>query len=145
MTTEEPQVVDKDEKSTGTLNRKNSLLLTLAGIVSLVYFGLLSILLLAGMIKSGWIAGVMNHYMAPHQYTGSGTMFFFGSGCILHLLAFAGTVLLLRGRKAGYYMLATACLVIASIQLFNPSTAVSSTALYIFFILIFGFFFRRLS
>jgi hypothetical protein len=118
--------------------------LTALCLFSFVYFGLLTLLLFLGLFNSGWITGVMNQYLETAGYTKMQTIIVFGAGFLLHGLGFTGILLIWNLRKTGYYLLGLSCLVIAAYQLLNPMTAITSTAAYIIFILLFGIFFNSL-
>jgi hypothetical protein len=119
-------------------------LLSMLCMGSFVYFFLMSLLLFAGLFYSGWITRVTNQYISPENYTKAHTLLIFGAGFFLHGLAFAGIILIWNLRRAGYYFLGLSCLIISTYQLINPSAAISSTAIYIILILLFGIFYNRM-
>jgi hypothetical protein len=119
-------------------------ILTILCLIAFVYFFLLSALFFAGLLYSGWVTAVMNQYLPTDGYTQTQMMLIFGSGFLLHGFGIAGIVLIWRLRTIGYYFLGISCLIIAGYQLSNPDTAVSSTAIYIVFIFLFGLFYKRL-
>jgi hypothetical protein len=132
------------EQAAPAARQNRPVLLTVLCLGSLVFFGLLTALFLAGVIWNEKIAAVTARYHLSGPGSIPGTFGFFLTAFLLHTLAFAGIILIFRLRKAGYYLLGTACLAIAGYQLFNPSGTVVSTVIYILFILSFGIFFRRL-
>jgi hypothetical protein len=126
------------------VKRNRPVILTMLCLASLVFFGFLSALFLAGVIWNDKISAVMAQYQMAGKGSFSGNLLFFLTGFFLHGLAFTAIVMILWLRKAGYYLLGTACLAIAGYQMYNPSGTVASTVIYILFILSFGVFFRRL-
>jgi hypothetical protein len=118
--------------------------LTALCLISFVYFAILSLFCLAGLFYSGWITRVTLQYLPMEEYTKTHTLLVSGAGFFLHGLAFTGVLLIWKLRKTGYYMLGLSCLIIAAIQLLIPSTAITSTAIYVIFLLLFGIFFRRM-
>jgi hypothetical protein len=142
MTTEEdPRPVTEKEP---VARRSRSFLLSVLCLFSFAAFGLLSLLFLAGLFNAGWITEVMNQYLPEKGQSRGQTLLFFLAGSGLHGAALAGSILIWRLRRAGYYLLGLSCLLIAAYQLFNPATAVSSTALYIAALFLFGLFYHRL-
>jgi hypothetical protein len=123
---------------------RRPLLLSVLCLISFVYFALLSLICLAGLLYSGWITRVTMQYLPTEEFTKAQILLFFGAGFALHGLAFAGGFLIWKLRKTGFYMLGISCLIIAAIQLLIPFTAIASTALYVIFLFLFGFFYRRM-
>ena len=120
------------------------LLLTILCLASFAFFAILTLIFLAGLFNSGWIMRVTNLYLPAENYSRTQVILVFGSGFLLHALAFTGTLLIWNLRKAGYYFLAVSCLIIAAYQLLIPLTAITSTAIYVFWILVFGIFYNRM-
>ena len=121
------------------------ILLTLLCLISFVYFAVLILICFAGLFYSGWITTVTNQYISTENYSKTQILLLFGAGCLLHGLAFTGILLMWIRRKTGYYYLGFACLAIATYQLFNPFTAVTSTAIYILLLFLFGIFYMSLN
>jgi hypothetical protein len=120
------------------------LLMTLLCLISFVYFSVLSLLFIAGLFYSGWIARVTMQYMPAGENTKTQILLFFCAGFLLHGLAFAGVLLIWNLRKTGYYLLGISCLIIAAYQLLVPFSAITSTAVYVVFLFLFGIFFWRM-
>ena len=139
-----PEETDSKEISGTKQAIPRPVFLTVLCLISLVYFALLSLFFIAGLSNATWITGVMNQYLPAVDYTKTQTLLFFGTGLFLHGLAVTGVLLIWNLRKTGYYFLGISCLITAIYQLINPLAAITSTAIYIAFILLFGFFFRRL-
>jgi hypothetical protein len=120
------------------------LLLSLLCVCCFVYFFVLTILFILGIFNTGWITHVMNQYLSTDGQTNLQTGLILGSGFVLHGVAFAGIWLIWKLRKTGYYFLGVSCLIICAIQLLLPSTAITSTAVYIVITFLFGLFYNRL-
>ncbi len=118
--------------------------LTLVCLFSFVFFAIMSLLFFAGIFWSKWITSVTNQYAPPGLYALSTIRLIFTGGFLLHALALTGSILMWNLRKAGYYLVALSCILIASFQLIQPQIAVTTTAVYILLLLMFGIFFRRL-
>ena len=136
--------INQDEAGTKTQVRPRPFILTIICLVSFVYFSLISLLFLIGLFNAGWITSVTNQYMVKGNYTKAQVLLVFGAGFLLHAFAFTGIMLIWNLRKAGYYFLGLSCLIIAAYQLLNPMVAITSTAIYVFIILIFGVFYNRM-
>ncbi len=113
-------------------------------IFSFVYFLLLFILFLIALFVSGWIAEVTLSYLPEEELTKSQVIFLLFSASILHGTAFIGILGIWKLKRWGYFLLGIPCLIIASYQLFQPQIAITSTGIYIFLIVLFGLFFRKL-
>jgi uncharacterized membrane protein HdeD (DUF308 family) len=134
-----------EEVSKTTVVKSRPFLLSVLSVFSLVYFGILALLFLAGLFKTALITRVMNQYLPTGEYTTGQVTLIFGSAFILHGLAFAGILMMWRLSKKGYYILGIACLIIGALQLMNPASAVSATAIYIAITFLFGLFYTRLN
>ncbi len=132
----EPEVIE--------LTKPRPVLLTVLCLISFVFFSVFSLLFIAGLFYSGWIARVTMQYMPAGEFTKTQIQFFFCAGFLLHGLAFAGVLMIWNLRKAGYYLLGISCLIVAAYQLLLPFSAIASTAVYVIFLFLFGIFFRRL-
>jgi len=119
-------------------------LMTVLCLFSFVFFAIMAVLFFAGIFWSDWITSVTNQYAPPGLYALSTIRLIFTGGFLLHALAFTGSILLWNMRKGGYYLLAISCILIASFQLIQPQIAVTTTAVYILLLLMFGIFFRWL-
>jgi hypothetical protein len=109
-----------------------------------MYFALLALLFILATFYSGWITEVTNKYVPAEAVTKVQVLLIFFTGALLHLVAFAGLVLLWNMRRTGYYLMGIPCLAVACYHLFQPGLSISTAIIYILFIIIFGFFFRRL-
>ena len=118
--------------------------LTILCLFSFVFFGILSIILFLGVFWSGWITQVTNQYDPPENFTKNQILIYLLAGFLLHALSFAGTILIWKLKRSGYYLLGFSCLVMATIQTYQPEVSISTTGVYIILILLFGIFFRRL-
>ncbi|MEI7500966.1 MAG: hypothetical protein WCK84_11020 [Bacteroidota bacterium] len=118
--------------------------LTILCLFSYVFFSILSILFFIGIFWSGWVTNVINQYSPSEIYSKTQIMLIFIAGFLIHLLAFTGSILIWNLRKTGFYLLSLSCLIVAIFQSFQPQIEVTTTAIYILFLPLFGIFFRRL-
>ena len=120
------------------------LLLSLLCLFSVIYFGLVSLMFLFGTIYSRFITEVINLYIPEGFHHPWMVRFFFLTGFFLHGLGIFGTLMVRKLRKTGYFLFTAACITIAVIQLLLPEIKVTTTAIYILFIIFFGLFYRLL-
>ncbi len=113
-------------------------------IFSFVYFLLLFLFFLTALFFSGWIAEVTLSYLSEEELTKSQVIVLLLSASLLHGTALVGTLLIWKLKRWGYYLLGIPCLIMASYQLFQPQIAITTTGIYIFLIVLFGLFFRKL-
>ncbi len=125
--------------------RKRPLILTALSLFSFVYFGILSVFLLLSVFYSGWITRLLNAYNPQSQKSGFLVSLAFVLLFLLHAACFAGTVMVFRMKKAGYYLYGIAALILSCYQLFQPKVPVYSTAIPVLLLVFFGLFFKRLS
>ncbi|MCX6247772.1 MAG: hypothetical protein NTW10_08575 [Bacteroidetes bacterium] len=142
--TEETEETKQSEPGNTKPVKPRPVLLTALCLFSFVYFGLLALLFLPGIFYSGAITGVIDKYLPTGLYSNTEIRMVFAAGFLLHALGLAGSIVMWNLRKTGYYLLAGACIIVASMQTFRPDISVTSTAVYIIFILLFGVFFKRL-
>ncbi len=136
------------EKSTGTESPSTAgsrpVLLSIFCLFGFVYFFLLSGILVLALFYSGWITEVTNKYAPVRVVTANQLLLIFLSGALLHMVAFAGLVMIWKLKRLGYYFLGAPCLLISSYFLLLPGVSPTTVIVYILFIFIFGFYFRRL-
>ncbi|MEI7724900.1 MAG: hypothetical protein WCK09_07330 [Bacteroidota bacterium] len=123
--------------------KSRPVILTMLCLFSFVYLFLLTALFLAGLFNAGWITKVTNQYLASADFTKAQTTLIFGAGFLLHGLAFTGVLFIWNLRKKGYYLFTVVCLMIALLQTLLPDISVTTTAVYIIMIIIYGIFFTR--
>ncbi|MEI7663383.1 MAG: hypothetical protein WCK34_14340 [Bacteroidota bacterium] len=111
---------------------------------SFIYFSLISALFFLTLFFSGTIVRVRHLYIPDDQNNPGTLLFLFLAGFLLHSAAFAGTVFIWHGKKAGYWLLVFPSLVAGLWQLFQPQTAIGTTAVYFILVLLFSLFFKRL-
>jgi hypothetical protein len=139
----EPEIIPFNPPITGPV-KSRPVFLTILCLFSYIFFSVLTILFCLGIFWSEWVTRVINQYSHPEIYTKTQILILFFAGFLLHLLAFIGSVLIWNLRKTGYYLLGLSCLIVATLQSFQPQIAVTTTAVYILLLLLFGIFFRRL-
>ncbi len=120
------------------------ILLSLLCVFSFVFSAIVSILFLVSVFYSGRLTSVINQYMPDDNQSGMKVFLICFGGFALHAVSFAGTFLIWRLKKTGYYLLSSSSLLIAGYQLFHPKISTSVTLIYIVSILLFGLFFRKL-
>jgi hypothetical protein len=118
--------------------------LTILCLFSFVYFSVFSFLFFMGSFWSGWVTQVTNQYSPSEIYSKNQILFTFLAGFILHLTALTGIVLIWNLKRPGYYLTGLSCLIIAFYQSIQPQIAVTTTVTYIFFLISFGLFYKRL-
>ena len=120
------------------------MLLTALCLFSFTFFGLISLLLLVGLLWSGSFLTLINTYVTGEPVSFGGV---FSSLLAMFLLtgaAFAGTVMMWRLKRTGYFVFGIPVLAICSYQLFRPEVNVFSTALLISLLFLFGIFYKKL-
>lgn len=118
--------------------------LTLICLSAFVFFGILTLIFLGGLVFSQRINHIAGQYLPDESLGGFSAGAWFTAFLLIHLLALTGSILIWYLRKSGYYIVTGACLAISAVQLFNPGFSWAATYVYIFFIFGFGFFYRRL-
>jgi cation transport ATPase len=120
-------------------------LLTFLCIFSLVFYGLTSVLLFILMFFTGWIAesDFRNRFLPDWVDSKQMIILVFAVASVLHLFSLIGTVKMWNRRKSGYLMFSISTLAIALFQLFTDRISIFTTAVYILFILLFGYYYRR--
>ena len=125
-------------------SKSRPVVLSILCLFGFVYFTLLSLLFILAIFYSGWITEVTNKYMPAEAVTRSRVLLVFITGALLHAVAFAGLILIWNRRKMGYFLLGIPCFAIAAWHLFQSQISISSTLVYIIFIIVFGLYYRRL-
>jgi hypothetical protein len=136
------------ERSTGAAapssTGKRPVLLSLLCLTGFVYFLVLSVLLVIAVFYSGWISEVTNKYAPVRLVSPSKLLLIFLGAALLHMVSFAGLVLIWKLKKTGYYLLSIPCFLIACYFLLLPEVSPSTVIIYILFIFAYGFYYRRL-
>lgn len=130
-------------KKSGPVNSR-PVILTLICLFCYVFFSLLALFFLAGIIWTDWVITVTNQYAPSELFSATRIRFYFIAGFLLHLLALTGSILIWRLKKTGYFLLGLSCLAIASIQSLVPQITITTTAAYILLLVLLGIFYRRL-
>ncbi|HNY02566.1 MAG TPA: hypothetical protein PKG48_08265 [Bacteroidales bacterium] len=120
------------------------LLLTLVCLFSFIFFGVITLLFLVATLRSGSIAALVVRYLPGSGHSPAQVLMLLAAATIAHATGIAGTVLVWRMKKPGYYLLSIASLLIASAQLLLPGIALGGTVVYIVIVILFGLFFRYL-
>lgn len=123
--------------------RPRPVLLTVLSLFAFVYFGVFTLLFLAGFFMSDTLTEITNQYAGDEEITRSGILALCTVALVLHALALTGVILMWRMKRKGYYLTALASLAIAALQFLLPGLSVASTAVYISLIFLFGFFIRK--
>ena len=120
------------------------LLLTVLCLFAFVLFGIITMLFLVSVFWSGRITEVINQYASGDKYSHSQLVLFTLAGFILHAISFTGIIMIWNLKKTGYYLFSLPVLLISVYQLFNNRIPISSLAIYIGLVVLFGLFFRKL-
>jgi hypothetical protein len=119
-------------------------LLTLLCIFSFIFFGLISLLLLISVFYTGSLRDLLNTYIVGDPVSTLGVFSVLMLLFVLYASAFAGTALMWRMKKTGYYLFGIPVLAISAYQLFQHKIPTLSTFILISLLLLFGAFFKRL-
>jgi hypothetical protein len=83
-------------------------------------------------------------YIPENAFTRTGIFLYLLGGFLLHAVSFTGTLLIWKMKKKGYVLFGVSTLVIAAYQLFLARISPMTTAVYIFLVIAFGFFLKKL-
>jgi magnesium-transporting ATPase (P-type) len=119
------------------------LFLSVISVFAFVFYGLISVLFLLALFSSGWISEVRNKYLPEGAETKQMIILITAAGFLLHLISLIGSINIWHRRKSGYLMLSISTLIIALFQLLSNRISIFTTAVYIFFIILFGIYYRR--
>jgi hypothetical protein len=117
--------------------------LSLVSVFAFIFYGLLSLFFLAGLFFSGWITEVRNQYLTEGTESKQMIILIMAAGFLFHLVSFIGCIKIWFMRKSGFLMFSISSLIIALFQLFSDRISVFTTGIYICFIILFGFYYRR--
>lgn len=126
-----------------TPENSRPVLLTILCLLSFIFFLFCSLLFAVGLTQAGWISKVTNQYVSTDLFTRADIVLLLVSALVLHLIALTGVVFIWFLRKSGYYMLGTACLIVAGYQLWRPEFTVVITGTYISLVVLFGLFIKK--
>jgi len=124
---------------------KRPVLLTALCLFGMVYFLLISVILVVASFYSGWISEVTNKYAPARLIRPNMMLLIFIAAALLHMVSFAGLVMIWKLKKTGYYLLSIPSFLIACYFLILPEVSPSTVIIYIVFIFAYGFYYRRLS
>jgi hypothetical protein len=123
---------------------KRPFLLTVLCLFSFVFFGLISVLFFFALLYSGSIADMVLRYAPENPLSRIIILFYILGGFLLHGLSLASIIFIWKMRRLGYILFAISSLMIAGYQIFATQISPLTTAFYIGFILVFGFFLKKL-
>ena len=123
---------------------KRPVLLSVLCLFGMVYFLVISVILVIATLYSGWISEVTNKYAPAREIRPDIVLLVFIGAALLHMVSFAGLVMIWRLKKTGYYLLSVPSFLIASFFLILPQVSPSSVVIYIVFIFAYGFYYRKL-
>lgn len=133
------------EKNTEKIFHSRPFLLSLLCLFSFIFYGLLALLFLLALCYSGWITEVISHYVPQEEIRKRWIILVFSAGFLLHALAVTGAALMLKMKRAGYYLFGISSLIIVGYHLSQPDISILSTLVYCTLVILFGFFYNRLS
>ena len=119
-------------------------LLSVLCLFSWVYFALIAIIFLLATFNSVSITRVLNTYIPQQVTSQTQVLLLFLTGFFMNVIGLVGGILVWNLRRVGYYILALDCLALAAYQLLLPHAAISTTAVYVLLVFLFGAFFRKL-
>ena len=123
--------------------RKRPFILSALCLFGWVYFFILSAVFLLGLIRSGWVTEALNLYTPVTRYSNAAVSLILGANALLHILSFAGIILMWNLRKYGYFIFGGSVLAISLYQLLMHDVVLSTTLVYIAFLVLFGLLFRH--
>ena len=124
--------------------RKRPFLLTALCIFSFIFFGLISLLLLASLLFSGSFRELINTYVTGDPVSFGILFSLLLAMFLLTAAAFAGTFLMWRMNRKGYYLFGIPVLAICCFQLVQKEVPVFTTWILVLFLLLFGLFYKKL-
>jgi len=117
--------------------------LSLVCVFIFIFYGLISLFFLAALFSSGWITEVRNKYLPEGTESKQLIILIITAGLFLHLVSFIGCIKIWYMRKSGFLMFSISTLIIALFQIFSDRISLFTTGVYICFIILFGFYYRR--
>jgi len=124
---------------------KRPLWLSALCIFSWIYYGCLAALFILALFYTGRITALIVQYVPDKSWVPGEVILLFLGGCLLHLIAFTGVIFIWKLRRTGYYLFTVPTLLIAVFHLLRPDISWISTALYIFLVILFGIFLRKMN
>jgi hypothetical protein len=119
-------------------------LLTTLCLISFVFFGFLSLLLLLALFYSGTITEILNKYTPAHLNSRASLTFFMLAAFLLHVACLAGVVMMWKMKHKGYILFGISALVIALYQLLQTNISFATTSVYIGALLLFGLYYKKM-
>ncbi|MBE0648879.1 MAG: hypothetical protein IH596_14000 [Bacteroidales bacterium] len=123
---------------------RRPLLLSVLCIFSWIYYGIMASVFLLALFYSGWITEVINQYIPDGSWSTAEVSLLFLGLFLLHGVAFAGILLLWKGRYIGYYLFSVPTILITLFHLIRPEISWLTTAVYALLVVLFGVFYRNM-
>lgn len=141
MTSEQAfdNLITDDKKS-----KSRPFFLSILGTAYLVYSGLVSLLFIVAIIKNAWFTSVLADFFSNMVISSTAVLLFSIVALIVHLASFAGTILMLQLRRIGFYIYLISNLLMITIPHILNYGSWYASGIFIFFILLFSAFFRKM-
>ena len=137
--------IQNKPKAEPVVRRQRPLMLTVFCLWGFVYFGLLSLLFIAGLAWSGFLRELVQKYASAGIFRHADIWWILLTATVLHLAGISATLMIWLLKKKGYFLLVLVCFSVLAIQLFLPGVGLLSPIVYLIFIIMFGLFYRLLS
>jgi len=142
---ETTQIEEPAGNGSSPTGKDRPFLLSTLCVFAWVSYGLMTLLLLAGILYSGYISEVFNQYLDPESRSGIPLPVWFVTGFILNATAFTGVFMIWRLRRTGFLLFTISTLLLAVMHLLRADISLAAALFYLTIIVLFGIYFRRLS
>jgi len=138
-----------EENNTEKRNLQESLpvrpfILTVFCLFSFVFFGLIAMIFLLSVFYSSSITEMVLRYTPETSMTRAGVFLYTLGGFLFHVLSLIGTVFIWKMKRKGYVLFGISTLIIAGYQLSSAKISPLTTVVYVFLIITFGVFLRKM-
>ena len=127
-----------------TENPARPFFLTALCFAFLVYSGFLTLLFLFSIFSNKWLTDVLTDFLPEMIFTRTNVFLFSIAGFILYIISAFGVILMLRMKRAGFYLYLTATLVIILVPHFLGFGSWLATIILVFITLLFMIYIRKL-
>lgn len=118
--------------------------LTILSTAYLVYAGIVSLIFLVAVWRNAWFTEVLNDYFRNVNLSYTSVLIFSVTALIIHLISFAGTIMMLKMKSIGFYLFFTSIIVIIFAPHLMGYGNWFASGIFFILLLLFVAFFRKM-
>jgi hypothetical protein len=135
---------ETNNQKTKTGGSRRPFMLSILCTAYMVYAGFIAVIFLVTLVKNTWFTNVLTDYFPTNEIKSSTVIIISLVALFVHLLGFAGAILMLKLKRIGFYLYLVSNVIIILVPHVLGYGSLYASGIFISLIILFSFFYRKM-